>query len=141
LSTTILLLSIVIIFQFGAGGQIRNPPKITNINTPPKHYNLDKLMIFDIMFRIRKNNRWFVVASNFDEFKNDVRRVLRDNRDAIRRNFPNVVYKQLAALSDGALPPKPSLIYAEEWKGWRDDSFEWLLYTRSHLTNLRQRNK
>lgn len=77
-------------------------------------------MICDMMFRTKKDDRWVVGASNFDEFKNNVRRVLRENRDTIHRNFPNVVYKQLVTLSDGTLPANPSAIYAEEWKGWRD---------------------
>lgn len=58
--------------------------------------------------------------SNLNELKSNVRRVLSENKDCLRRNFPNVIYKQLVELSNGALPPNPAEVYAEEWKGWRD---------------------
>jgi hypothetical protein len=56
----------------------------------------------------------------FSEFRNIVRSLVNENKNKLRRNFPNLVYKQLINLSDTDLPKTPPVTYSNEWKGWRD---------------------
>jgi hypothetical protein len=61
-----------------------------------------------------------MVTTSFQEARTTVHAIIAENKASLRRNFPNVVYKHVKALSTTLLPDNPSLIFSDDWAGWRD---------------------